>query len=940
MIYYFTVDEDETAESLTVRAALPAASNTKGEAIVWILGNEGSVITSGLAVRPQSIMLGPGDFKVFKAYTVPDGGISVDEGGEVTWTVTGASFDTVFDGNTLKVGAGETARTFTVTATKGSNFGTAIVTVLGNEDDPAPVSGGIYLSPQRDVVRKGRTTVFKAYSDPNTEIPTGSLTWTVFGSNNSGTVVNNGTLTAAEDEAAERLTVRARTVDGHYGTAVVTVTTADTINSVENVSSYLGNTNGGWDSNNPLPLPLYINLPQDWLALLAAIAAAQKYVSLDLSDCLMEGATFDPVSSISYGKDYIASLVLPDAATSIRVGGVDTSTTVPSGTPSLLYFTAIKSIEGKNVTSISNAAFYNLTSLTSINFPSAASIGDYAFCNCTAIKSVNLPSATTIGDYAFYKCTGIESAALPLATTIGSYAFYQCTGMSPVSITSATEIKDYAFYQCTALASVNLLETETIGNYAFSGCDNLKTATLPKATTIGEHAFEDCIKLTSVVDMLVATNIKTYAFYGCTKLTSVSLPATLNTIGDNVFGLCTSLTSLSVAPASNMFSVQDGRMLFRYNGTLVSYPTATGAVTLDDSIRTIASTAFYKCTALTSVNAPGVVRIGGNVFYQCTNLTSATLTGATVIGENAFQSCTNLTSANFPNAGGIGENAFQSCTNLISATLTNAGNIGNSAFSGCSALTSADLTKATSIGTYAFYNCKKLESVALTQAVSIGDRAFYGCIALASADLTKATSIGSEAFYNCKVLASSGGLTLASATSIGNSAFYGCSALTSVSASNVTSIGNLAFYNCTNLTLANFLNAESIGANAFQICNALTSADLPSATSIGIWAFHNCNALETVKLTSATSLGNNAFQGCAKLINLYLPSTPPTLCTGVFLSTKDDSGGTTLMIRLPASNNVTAYTGSGGWGVSANTAAEGNEVKYGNDHKAINIVYP
>ena len=63
-------------------------------------------------------------------------------------------------------------------------------------------------------------------------------------------------------------------------------------------------------------------------------------------------------------------------------------------------------VDGINVTSIGNYAFYYCDSLTSVIIPdSITSIGDYAFHSCTSLKSVAIPnSVISVGYYAFYNC--------------------------------------------------------------------------------------------------------------------------------------------------------------------------------------------------------------------------------------------------------------------------------------------------------------------------------------------------------------------------------------------------------------------------------------------------------------------------------------------------------------------------------------------------------
>ena len=200
-----------------------------------------------------------------------------------------------------------------------------------------------------------------------------------------------------------------------------------------------------------------------------------------------------------------------------------------------------------------------------------------------------------------------------------------------------------------------------------------------------------------------------------------------------------------------------------------------------------------------------VTSIGQSAFYYCTALTSVTIPNSvTSIGKYAFTYCSALTSVTIPNSvTSIDEYAFESCSGLTSVTIPNSvTSIGGGAFYGCSSLTSVTIPNSvTSIGWNAFLNCSSLTSVAIPNSMtSIGQRAFSGCSGLTSVTIPNSvTSIGGEAFRGCS------GLTSVaipnSVTSISWGAFSGCSSLTSVTIPNsVTSIGNQAFANCDELT--------------------------------------------------------------------------------------------------------------------------------------------
>jgi hypothetical protein len=140
---------------------------------------------------------------------------------------------------------------------------------------------------------------------------------------------------------------------------------------------------------------------------------------------------------------------------------------------------------------------------------------------------------------------------------------------------------------------------------------------------------------------------------------------------------------------------------------------------------------------------------------------------------------------------------------------------------------------------------------------------------------------------------------------------------------------------------------------AFEHFSSLISVTGKNVEIIGTWAFkgvevgdRNLNgnttpvyrryALTMVNFPAATTIGDSAFDGCTSLTSMSLPASPPTLGTEVFRSTSDYYNNTTLTITVPSAAAVSAYESA--WGVTANTAAGGNTAKYGNSHKAINIV--
>lgn len=157
---------------------------------------------------------------------------------------------------------------------------------------------------------------------------------------------------------------------------------------------------------------------------------------------------------------------------------------------------------------------------------------------------------------------------------------------------------------------------------------------------------------------------------------------TVSTIGTSAFRKCTSLTSIS----------------------------------LPSTIDSIASKAFYNCTSLTSFTMPdSVTTLPSALFYGCTKLSSVTLhDGITASSSQVFYNCTALTSITLPQyLTNIGTSMFYKCSSLESVTLSNNLTcLSNQLFSSCSSLKSVTIPASVdSVATQAFVYCYALAEV-------------------------------------------------------------------------------------------------------------------------------------------------------------------------------------------------------------------------------------
>ena len=536
--------------------------------------------------------------------------------------------------------------------------------------------------------------------------------------------------------------------------------------------------------------------------------------------------------------------------------------------------------------------------------------GEVSITDCpkSTIGAITIPSTlggypvTSIGDNAFYGCSGLTAVTIPASvTSIGDYTFFKCENLTSVTIPSnVTSIGDYAFYYCSSLTSVTIPSSvTTIGEGAFEGCSKIW-----KDENGVQYESEAKVVLIDVPESMsgafVIPNtvrfIHSSAFYRCSSLTSVTIPSSVTSIGDYAFGGCSMLWK----------DTKGVQYESEEKVVLIDVPELmSGSFVIPNTVRFIHTSAFYKCSSLTSVTIPeGVTSIGDEAFYDCSGLTSVTIpSSVTSIGGCTFSSCSGLTSVTIlEGVTSIGSYTFEYCSNLTSVTIPEGvTTIGDGAFEGCSSLTSLTIPEGvTTIGDYAFYGCKSLTSVTIPASVtSIRESAFYG---VAPTTLIAAWVPDGMSKDNLKTLTIPEGVT-----SIGDSAFSGYSGLTSVTIpSSVTSIGNHAFAGCYNLTAVTIPEGvTSIGDGSFYWCWSLTSITIPSSVrTIGCQAFEYCSGLTTVSIVKGLELiGPEAFAGCYNLTAVTIPDGVTSIGSSAFERCYDLT-----VVTIPASvTNIGAF---------------------------------
>ena len=326
-------------------------------------------------------------------------------------------------------------------------------------------------------------------------------------------------------------------------------------------------------------------------------------------------------------------------------------------------------------------------------------------------------------------------------------------------------------------------------------------------------------------------------------------------------------------------------------GNVIShtYENGVGCVIFEKNITQIGSSAFQKCTTLTSITIPNsVTSIGESAFSGCTGLKTITIPDSvTSIGQNAFMNCSGITGELYlpDSVTWISRNAFYGCTGLTTLRLPH---------------NNLEMKEEYQI----FYGCKGITGeVDIPYGWKIIPKSmFSGCSGITKVNIPNTVSkIGRYAFYGCSNL--TGELTIPdSVTTIVESAFMSCSGLTSIRFSNnLQSIGDGAFYGCNGLSNIVIPDSVTVFSGApFQSCRGLESVIIGNGIKeLGRYCFRYCSNLHTVVLPDTlTVIGSSAFNSCSNLTNINMPNDLITIEDQAFSGCKSLSGELILPAKL------------------------------------------
>ena len=419
------------------------------------------------------------------------------------------------------------------------------------------------------------------------------------------------------------------------------------------------------------------------------------------------------------GCSSLTSINLPQSVTSMGESvfaytGFETFTW-----PSHIQSIPVKTFEGSNLRSInisygtkqiSSKAFDECRSLQNVVFPQSLTHINYGvFYNCTSLAKVVLPSSITYLDTnIFQNCSGLTAVTFPKGyNKIPENTFNGCTSLRTVTGTeNVTRISYYAFYNCTSLESLDMPNLNSLGGYAFSGVN------------------AECFK--SVFDNL--TNIESYAFGGITFENPFTVPAGVTNLDYYTFENATmpKLIIPSTVTSVSSYACQKSNIdEIEWNARCSSIPycfcrwSKVKKVTVNQSLNSIGSYAFYECESLEEFNAYAVTgSIGSYAFFKCSLLTdiSPMLQFVTGIEAHAFAECESLGKV------------------VLGGSLTA---LGEEAFcnSGITELDAGACEETVYRGDNVFKNCTELTKVywnisLVSKAYLWGYKTFYGCTAL------------------------------------------------------------------------------------------------------------------------------------------------------------------------------------------------------------------
>ncbi|EAY04471.1 surface antigen BspA-like [Trichomonas vaginalis G3] len=532
-------------------------------------------------------------------------------------------------------------------------------------------------------------------------------------------------------------------------------------------------------------------------------------------------------------------------------------------------------------------------------------------CDMTTVTVIYLgEGCTALSSSAFYNFASLTDLYLPstLQTITGGDTRY-CFNLANIYLTSGSSYLE--------LDSYGALYTK--GKGKLIRCPPKKTAfTFSSETTIiGEQAFQGCRKIST---LYISKNITTIngGFIYDSSFSKIYIES-----GSHL----TTLTSWSYATSlSYIFITKDitsiGSSCFSYDYSLKTLDFETGS-----ALKSIGSSAFYRCGFSSFTFSPNCTTISSSIFNIVNNLKYVYIPASlTSIDTQAFTGAVNIqtieidhdnpvytviapatlmlkSGTNFiyipPSTTEItipasitdfGLTLFQSCTQLTSIDV-NSSNTKFSADGGIvydkaytkaiaciGGITSATLrSECTAVGDYCFYQCTTLQNVTLNEGLlSLGGSAFYGTKFTNISIPSTVTTIYSYCFYlssiNYVTINGNGPKELQAYC------FNSCQIVEIHLGSNFATLGGLVFSSSPIVTVTFDPDCplSTLQSQAFISCSKLKNLQISkNVLTLGERSFYGDSALTNFSIAEGSKLyyiETLSFYGCG-MLSITFPST-------------------------------------------------------------------
>ncbi len=266
-------------------------------------------------------------------------------------------------------------------------------------------------------------------------------------------------------------------------------------------------------------------------------------------------------------------------------------------------------IQGYDITSIADKAFYGYTNLKSIEIPSTVeNIHSSAFEGCISLKTVTIPddcALLSIGEKAFSGCQSLTSFTIP-GSVVGlqSNSFEGCFFAHSNFVNNSIYVNEYT-------AGATIYSGKEYDGLFMDGSD----------VTGGRP------QLTSITIPNTALCIKAKAFEFCTKLTDITLPNSIRYIDEEALYHCTALTDIyfNCNPSLRENSLPKGATIhLNLSDEGATNFNANNANTYDDiTYERELPTGKYGTIILPF--APDAESLGNFIFYELTSVDGISL---------------------------------------------------------------------------------------------------------------------------------------------------------------------------------------------------------------------------------------------------------------------------------------------------------------------------